>query len=313
MPSSNRAMFGRGNRGTGTITVIEQTVMRSYRRKAKIVFYVTWFIIAVLAATVAASRWHPIIALLAGLACGYILGAAAGGIVAAWPVLRAIWWWAPETALTGSLIFGWVELADHTNLYWRLAAVFVIAGIPAVIKPVRDRINQATWCLVTRHRIRTCFSEFIITNRTGSLPLILWARPTPVGERVWIWLRPGLSLDDLQNRLDKIAVACWASTALAEVASRSNAAFVRLDIKRRDVLTGTVPSPLLGMIKSGAPASERDSSEIPAALDLPQVPASEVTTNRPVPLKRPDVPRWPDRPSSPAPAANDGSDVSDWI
>ena len=141
----------------------------------------------------------------------------------------------------------------------------------------------------------------------------MWARPTPVGERVWIWLRPGLSLDDLLNRLDKIAVACWASTALAETASRSNAAFVRLDIKRRDVLTGTVGSPLLGMIKSGAPASERDDAEIPAALDLPEVPASEVVTTRPVPLKRPDGPRWPDRPSSPAPAASDGSDVSDWI
>ena len=67
MPNSNRGMFGRGN---GTITVIEEPVMRSYRRKAKIVFYVTWFIVAVLAATVAASKWHPIIALLAGLAVG---------------------------------------------------------------------------------------------------------------------------------------------------------------------------------------------------------------------------------------------------
>src|SRR5262249_60120443 len=126
-----------------------------------------------------------------------------------------------------------------TNLYWRLAAVFVITGIPAAIKPVRDRINQAAWCLVTRHRIRTCFSEFIITNRTGSLPLILWARPTPVGERVWIWLRPGLSLDDLLDRLDKIAVACWATAALAQAAPASNPAFVPPDINPRHPLTAT--------------------------------------------------------------------------
>ena len=39
MPNSNRGAFGRGN---GTITVIEEPVLRSYRRKAKIVFYVTW-------------------------------------------------------------------------------------------------------------------------------------------------------------------------------------------------------------------------------------------------------------------------------
>jgi hypothetical protein len=312
MPSSNRGSFGRGNRGTGTIAVIEEPVMRSYRRKAKIVFYVTWVIVAVLAATVAASRWHPIIALLAGLACGYITGAVAGVIVAAWPVLRAIWWWTPETVMTGSLVYGWIELADHTTLLVRLAATAAIVGVPAAIKPVRSRINQVIWCLVTRHRIRTCFAEFIITNRTGSLPLILWARPTPAGERVWIWLRPGLALADLQQRLDEIAVACWATAALAETASRSNAAFVRVDVKRRDVLTGTVPSPLLGMIRSGAPAAARDTAEIPTALDLPEVPASDVIPTRPTPLKRPDH-KMPAPASPAAPAASDGSDISDWI
>ena len=139
----------------------------------------------------------------------------------------------------------------------------MIVGVPAAIKPVRTRLHQVIWCLVTRHRIRTCFSEFIITNRTGSLPLILWARPTPVGERVWIWLRPGLALDDLQNRLDKIAVACWATAALAETASRSNAAFVRMDIKRRDALTGTIGSPLLDLINTGTPAAQRDTADLP--------------------------------------------------
>ena len=251
MPSSNRGFSGRGN---GTITVIEEPVMRSYRRKAKIVFYVTWVIVAVLVATVAASKWHPIIALLAGLTCGYILGAAAGVIVAAWPVLRAIWWWAPETILTGSLVFGWIELADHTTLIYRIAATAAIVGVPAAIKPVRSCIHQACWCLVTRHRIRTCFSEFIVTNRTGTLPLILWARPSRVGERVWVWLRPGLALADLQNRLDKIAVACWASMATAEPASGSNAAYIRMDIKRRGALTERVRSPLLALITPVPPA-----------------------------------------------------------
>jgi hypothetical protein len=309
MPNSNRG-FGRG---TGTITVIEEPVLRSYRRKAKIVFYVTWFIVAVLAATVAASKWHPVIALLAGLSLGFVIGGIAGAIVAAWPVIRAIWWWTPETVITGSVIFGWIELAEHTTLVYRLAVTAAITGIPAAFKPVRARINQGLWCLVTRHRIRTCFSEFIITNRTGSLPLILWARPTPAGERVWIWLRPGLALADLQTRLDEIAVTCWATTALAETASRSNSAFVRMDIKRRDVLTGTITSPLLDMIRPGTPATERDTIPIPAALDLPQVHASEVITTRPTPLKRPDHPKMPAPASPPAPAASDGGDITDWI
>jgi hypothetical protein len=308
MPNSNRGMF---SRGSGTITVIEEPVMRSYRRKAKIVFYLIWVIVGVLTATVAASKWHPVIAMFVGLAAGLITGAIAGAIVAAWPVIRAIWWWLPETATTGGLIFGWIELAEHTNLIDRLGFTILIVGIPAAIKPVRTRLHQVLWCTITRHRIRTCFSEFIITNRTGSLPLILWARPTPVGERVWIWLRPGLALDDLLDRLDKIAVACWASHAVAEAASRSNAAFVRMDIKRRDVLTGTITSPLLDLIKSGAPAPLRDTVEVPTALDLPQVPAGDVTPAKPTRIPRPDHKMAAPADTRSAPVLSE--DVSDWV
>ena len=307
MPNSNRGMF---SRGTGTITVIEEPVMRSYRRKAKIAFYVTWVIVGVLAATVAAGKWHPVIALLVGLAAGLITGAVAGAIVAAWPILRAIWWWLPETALCGGLIFGWIELAEHTTLLYRLASAVVIVGVPAAIKPVRTGLHQVTWCLVTRHRIRACFSEFIITNRTGSLPLIVWARPTPVGERVWIWLRPGLALDDLTDRLEKIAVACWATAATAQAASSSNAAFVRIDIKRRDALTGTITSPLLELIRSGAPATPPDTIQAPTALDLPQVTASEVVPARPPRLKRPEA---TPPPSSPAAASGVPDSIEDWL
>jgi hypothetical protein len=79
------------------------------------------------------------------------------------------------------------------------------------------------------------------------------------------------------------------------------------------VLTGTITSPLLDMIKSGAPATARDTTAIPTALDLPQVPASEVITTRPTPIKRPDHPKMPAPASPQAPAASDGSDISDWI
>ncbi len=305
MPNSNRGMF---SRGSGTITVIEEPVMRSYRRKAKIVFYVTWVIIAALTATVAASKWHPILALAAGIAAGLITATITAAIVAAWPVIRAIWWWIPETLIAASLIFGWIELADHTTLLYRLVSVVLILGVPAAIRPVRDRLHQVLWCLVTRHRIRTCFSEFIITNRTGSLPLILWAVPTPVGERVWIWLRPGLAIDDLQDRLDKIAVACWATAAVAEAASRSNAAFIRVDIKRRDALTTTITSPLLELIKTSTTPDPRDDVPVPDALDLPEVAASDVIPLKPERLPRPD--KTPAAASASAPVPDS---IEDWI
>ena len=132
-----------------------------------------------------------------------------------------------------------------------------------------------------------------------------------MGERVWIWLRPGLALEDLLDRLDKIAVACWASNAVAEAASRSNAAFVRMDIKRRDVLTGTITSPLLDLIKSGTPATERDPVEVPTALDLPQVSASEVTPSKPARIPRPDRKTPAPADTTSAPVLSD--DISDWV
>ena len=308
MPKSNRGGFG--GRRSGTVTVIEEPVRRSSIRTAKIVFYILWPVIGLLSATVLASRWHPILALLAGIGIGLIVALLAAALVAIWPVLRALWWWAPEITLALVLVAGWTELAGHTTLPYRIGIVVTLTVVPAAIPPARHRITAACWCLITRHRIRVCFSEFIITNRTGSLPLILWAIPTRVGERVWIHLRPGLALTDLQSRTDLIAVACWADTAIAEPASGSNSAFVRLDIKRRDALTAPATTPLLGLITPGTPSRDHSGLPVPTALDLPDVTASEVT-----PPAKPATPIRADRKSAapaPAPATTD-PDIADWL
>ena len=193
------------------------------RRKAKIVFYVTWFIVTVLAATVAASKWHPVMALFAGLASGLSSpppsSGPSRGRVAGHPGHLVVDPRNPPGREAWSSAGSSSPSTPPWPTGWPSPSRLPVSQPP--LRPVRSRIHQALWCLVTRHRIRACFSEFIITNRTGSLPVILRARPTPVGERVWIWLRPGLSLDDLLDRLDKIAVACWATAALAEAASSS--------------------------------------------------------------------------------------------
>ena len=273
MPKSNRGGFG--GRRSGTVTVIEEPVRRSSIRTAKIVFYILWPVVGLLSATVLASKWHPILALLAGIGIGLAVALIVSAVVLIWPVLRVLWWWAAEITLAFGLGIGWVDLADHTTLPYRIGAVVLAVGVPAAIPPARRWIIAATWCLITRHRIRVCFSEFIITNRTGSLPLIFWAIPTPVGERVWIWLRPGLALADMQNRLDLIAVACWADTAIAESASASNSALVRLDIKRRNAFTAPASTPLLDLITPGTPPRDHGDLPVPTALDLP-----DVTTER---------------------------------
>jgi hypothetical protein len=266
-----------GRRSGGTVTVIEERVRRSSLRNAQIVFWVLWVVVTVLAATVLAGKWHPILALLAGLLIGLVLAVAVAVVVLAWPVIRVIWWWLPEIATAVVLTAGWVWLADHLRFPYTLGVLTAVVGVPAAVPQARRLIMALVWCLVTRHRIRTCFNEFIITNRTGSLPLIFWCIPTPVGERLWLHLRPGLTLDAIQTRAAQIAVACWASSVVASAASDTNSAFIRIDVKRRDALTGTVISPLLGHILPGLPGKDRDTAPVPTALDLPDVTAGEVT------------------------------------
>jgi hypothetical protein len=314
MPKSNgRTSFGRGS---GTVTVIDEPVRRSYAQKAQIVFWVTLVVVGLLSAVVLASKLEPILALIAGVIIGLVVAGILASITAAWPVIRTIWWWLPELAAASGLLIGWFELASHTGLILRLIIVVAITGITAGIRPVRRLLSAVTWCLISRHRIRTCFSEFIITNRNGSLPLVLAARPTPAGERLWIWLRPGLSLPDVQDRADKIAAACWATSVIADTGSASNSALVRIDIKRRDPLTGRILSPLMAM--TGGIIPRRSDTIPPVGLDLTDITSADVTAIKPG--KNTDrAPRlqWPNQPSTTtAPRdSDDASDdnVSDWI
>ncbi|MFI7213144.1 hypothetical protein ACIBP4_01095 [Micromonospora maritima] len=309
--SSPRRSFGR--KSGGTITVIEAKVHRSSARNARLAFILTAVIVGLLSAVVAASYIHPILAVFAGALIGVPLGGLAWLLVRVWPVLRLLWWWTPEIGLTTVLGICWVQLANHTPMPVTLAVVTLVVGVPAALPASRRFVIAWTWCLIVRHRLRVCFAQFIIANQSGSLPLILWAKPTPVGERVWVYLRPGLSLADLEGRLDRIAVACHASTALIERASDGNAAYLRFDIKRREVLTAQVGSPLVDVIDDTIPVTERIPATVPTALDLPDVDMPTVTlpTQGKPAVKKPATTANGSKPA--ASAASDVDDVSDWI
>ncbi|WP_435055914.1 hypothetical protein [Micromonospora aurantiaca (nom. illeg.)] len=310
--SSPRRSFGR--KSSGTITVIEAKVHRSSARNARLAFILTAVIVGLLSAVVAASYIHPILAVFVGALIGVPLGGLAWLLVRVWPVLRLLWWWTPEIGITTLLGVCWVQLVNHTSTPITLLVVAVVVGVPAAVPVSRRFLVAWTWCLVVRHRLRVCFAQFIIANQSGSLPLILWAKPTPVGERVWVYLRPGLSQADLEGRLDRIAVACHASTALVERASDRNAAYLRFDIKRREVLTAQVGSPLVDVIDDTVPATERIPATVPTALDLPDIDAPTVTLptqGKPAAKKPPATTANGSKPAVTSSAVED--DVSDWI
>jgi hypothetical protein len=273
MSKSSRG-FGFGRR-SGTVTVIEQKVHRSSERNARFAFIITVVIVGLLTMTVASDHMHPILAGLLAAPIATVAGVLVWVLVRIWPVLRLLWWWSFEITAGIGLTYGWIALANATPAPVTLAVLAPLVGVPAAIPALRRRIVAVAWCVIVRHRLRVCFSQFIIANKSGSLPLILLARPTPVGERVWVYLRPGLSLARLQSRLDEIAVTCGAASVLVELASASKkAAYLRFDIKRREVLTRKVKSPLPGMVATDdMPATATAPAAVPTALDLPDVPA----------------------------------------
>jgi hypothetical protein len=202
------------------------------------------------------SPWRsPLVGLVFCALVGAMLGFAAGLLMAVWPLLRALWHWLTELVTVAVLAGSGTALVSWLGPWWAVAAVSGAAGFVVAVSPLRRRLRAVVWCAIVRHRLRVCFAAFIrARNRLnpGLAPLILMARPTPAGERVWLWLRTGLDAAELESRTAKIAVTCWAADVQVTTSCRF-AALVRLDVTRRDPLTMLVASPLPGW----CPASPR--------------------------------------------------------
>ena len=273
--------------------VIELKVHRSSARNARMAFIITAITVFLVALVVAKIYVHPILAVFIAAPIATAIGGIAWTLVRIWPVIRLLWWWTPEIGLIIATAWAWTALASNTAAWLTALVLAVVIGVPALVAPIRRRLVAIAWCVIVRHRLRVCFSQFIVANKSGSLPLIGLAVPTPVGERVWVMLRPGLSLSYLQGQLDKIAVACHASSAVVEQTNRNgSSARVRFDIKRREVLTAVV-----------------------SGLDLPDV------TDEPTPVAATAAAKSSARANGRKPtttpaasaAVDDGDDITDWI
>lgn len=160
-------------------------------------------------------------------------------------LLLVAWRWRWELIAITFLVIAYQLLVDATGGYALLIMTGVFVAL-MLIPPTRRFIRTRIWCVIVRHRLRACMSEMRTLNYSGNLPFILHTHGTKVGESTWLWMRPGLSMDDLEGRTENIAAASWAREVRI-ARSRRLAALVRVDTVRRDPLTTKriVSSPLL--------------------------------------------------------------------
>jgi hypothetical protein len=128
--------------------------------------------------------------------------------------LAAGWWAGPEAAVAG------------------LATVATAAALATTRPEFRAFVAARAWCIITPHRVRTCFAQAWVHNRGGRIPAVLRTKAQPFGERVLLWCRAGISAEDIESVSDLLAAACWASDVLVSRSERF-APLVYLDVIRR--------------------------------------------------------------------------------
>lgn len=134
-------------------------------------------------------------------------------------------------------LLAWRLLTDWVEVW---AAVLIVVGLVLVVAvwpAPRRYVLRRCWAVVTRHRFRATCIERRVMNFSGNVPVLLWSRPTPVGERVWVLLRAGIDAADIERNLSHVASACWAADARV-TAHRKVCALVLVDVVRRDPLRG---------------------------------------------------------------------------
>ncbi|RZQ62254.1 hypothetical protein [Amycolatopsis suaedae] len=138
------------------------------------------------------------------------------------------------------LVYLW--LTAHLPEWALWATLFGVIVLVVGVAPVRRYVTRRCWCVLSRHRTRACFRSTWTMTYDGTLPYLLWSRPTPVGERIRVWLPAGLAVNDIEQVSSKLAAACWARECRIEP-SRKRAALVVLHIIRRDPLESAQLAP----------------------------------------------------------------------
>ncbi len=188
------------------------------------------------------------------------------------------WRWRSELGLLSGGGAGFLECWHCVGLDATGAAIGGGALLAVALPWPRRFMVRRFWSVVSRHRLQSAWWQLRLHNRAGGLPLVLWIRPTPVGERAWVACRAGLCADDFTKAAPEMAAAC-AAREVRVTASRRYSQLLTIDVIRRDPLApGKVVPSLLA-----------DAGTVPAVADWLADPDPE-SLGYPVP----SAPRWPD-------------------
>jgi hypothetical protein len=157
----------------------------------------------------------------------------------------AAWRWRTELTLITLTIAAVWRLALLITIIWAAVALAAFTGILLAIPVTRRFAARRFWCVLVRHRIQRLCYEAKLHTRSGRIPLVMWIRPTKVGERAWLLCRAGICVEDFQAHLGELRAACFARDARAARNPRWSH-LVTIDIVRRDTLAASniVQSPL---------------------------------------------------------------------
>ena len=155
------------------------------------------------------------------------------------------WRWRTELATLAFIAAALRWLDTWTTLTWAAIILAALVAVAFAVPHSRRFITRRIWCVLARHRLQRLCYEARLHTRSGRLPLILWTRPTKVGERTWMLCRAGISAEDFQDRIGELSAACYARDARV-TRNRRWSHLVTIDIIRRDTLAARelIASPL---------------------------------------------------------------------
>jgi hypothetical protein len=152
------------------------------------------------------------------------------------------WRWRTELAILTVTVAGYVRLAAAITALWAGITLAALITAALVVPHSRRFLKRRAWCLITRHRLQRVCYETRMHTRAGRLPLILWIRPTRVGERAFLLCRAGICIEDFEACTAEIASACYAREARV-IRNRKWSQLVTVDVVRHDPLTPQVIIP----------------------------------------------------------------------